>query len=347
MSFLAGLFKRKKSESVILIDVGAESVGGAYAVFTEGELPTLLYTRRFAVEARKGELQEKNVLRSLQVLGDTLIREGAPILIRATGSGRASTVLVSIDAPWQKTSVRIENFDPGESFEFTKDLLAAILEETKSKAPGKLLVDESVIGTLLNGYETSNPFGKKAHRASVVILTSLIDEHVASGVTETLGQLFHTKHVLPIAGSSLRYQALHKAFPHEKDALLLDATGPMTSLALVRNGHFVAITEVPGTDTFEAWAKHVGSELSELAKHYPLPRMIFLLAHEDNANSLRKKLEAAKLGEFWLSDNPPQIISVLVSHLTGLVRQAPSAAPDLLLLLMVVFHAARPKERLY
>src|SRR6185369_4321800 len=137
---------------------------------------------------------------------------------------------------------------------------------------------------------------------------------------------------------------LHKAFPHERDTLMLDATGSMTSIALVRGGHFVAIAEVPGTDTFEEWAKHVGTELSELAKNYPLPRVIFLLAHEDKIPSLQKKLDAAKLGELWLSDNPPKIIPVAVSHMVGLVRYVGSATPDLLLSLMALFHEHRPKE---
>jgi hypothetical protein len=342
MSFLG--FGRTKKESVILVDICAESVAGGYAVFETGQSPLLVYTRRIAIEGRQGELQERTMLRTLQTLADTLVREGAPVLARSVGSGRANTILVSIDAPWQKTSVRMENFDPGENFEFTKDLLKAILEETKTKAPGKLLVDESVIATLLNGYETQDPFGKKAHRASIVVLTSLIDEHVVTSVLETLSHAFHTKHVLPIAGSSLRYQALHKAFPHEHDALMIDATGAMTSLALIRGGHFVAITDVPEDEAHENWIGSIEKELAELAKHYPLPRMIFLLAHDEQIALLRKKLDAAKLGDLWLSDNPPKIVPVAANHIVGLVRQAATASPDLLLLLMVLFFEHRPKE---
>ncbi len=345
MSFLENLFGGKgRAESVILVDIGTSSVAGAYARYTGNELPVVLYTRRLPVEARDHEPQEKAMLRALKILGDTLIREGAPALLRATGSGSASAVLVSIDAPWQKTSVRTEHFEQKEPFTFTRELVTETLEKTGAKAPGKLIVDESIIGTILNGYETNDPYGKKVHRAAVVVLTSLIDERVARSIAETLQSAYHTRDIFPIAGGSLRFQAIQKAFPHERDALILDATGPTVSIALIRKGLFVAVVESPPADTKKEWVRGIGEELADLAKHYPLPRTIFLLAREEEAASLRKALDTTDLAKLWLSDNPPKIVSVLASHVVPLVRQATAATPDLLLLLMALYWKQRSSD---
>lgn len=347
MSFVSNLFhNEKKAESVALIDIGTTSVAGAYAQYTEDELPTLLYTRRLPVEARDSEPQEQTMLRALAILGEALIREGAPALARATGSGSVSSVLVSIDAPWQKTSVRIEHFEQQTPFVFTKSLVTRGLEKTSTAALGKLLTDESIVGTILNGYETSDPYGKKVRHASVVVLTSLIDEKVADNIISTLRSLYHTKRILPLAGSSLRYQAMRRAFPHERDALILDATGPLTSIALVRKDLVVSLTEVE-ISSAGSWMPYIVKELTELAKNYPLPRTIFLLAREPDVVSLQKKLAGANLGELWLSDNPPKVVSVLASHLGGLVKQVTTAAPDLVLLLMALFWQNRaPEEKM-
>ncbi|MBU6388320.1 hypothetical protein KGQ72_00340 [Patescibacteria group bacterium] len=341
MSFADFFRDEKKSESVVLIDIGAGSVAGAYAQYVEGELPAILYTARLPIEPWEDELHEKAMLRALQALGDTLIREGAPALARATGSGSASAILVSIDAPWQKTSVRTEVFEQGEPFTFTRSLVAAALKETSVAAPGQMLADESIIGTILNGYETNDPYGKRAHRASVVVLSSFIDEAVANNIIALLRGIYHTKRILPIAGSSLRFQAMQRAFPHERDALIFDATGPQTSVALLRKGLFVSISEVPATDTVEDWVVQVGDELAKLAGQYPLPRTIFLLARESEVDVLRQALDTTDLAKLWLSDNPPKIVSVLASHIIGLVRQATTTPPDLLLLLMALFHHKR------
>ncbi|MDD2657262.1 MAG: hypothetical protein PHD04_01195 [Candidatus Pacebacteria bacterium] len=349
MSFFADLFSGKKEEkSVVLIEIGTSSVAGAYARYAENGLPAILYTRRLPIEMHSGESQEKAMLRALQVLGDTLIREGAPLLCQVAGSGSADAIIVAIDSPWQATLVRTEQFEDEQPFIFTRSLVEAKLKESAVATEGKVLVDESIIGTILNGYETRNPYGKEARRATIVVLTSFIDKHAAESITSVLRGIFHTKHIEPIAGPSLRYQALQKAFPHERDALILDATGPYTSIALMHKSFVVSISEiqVSGADTTESWLERIEANLAELARHYPLPRTIFVLAREEEAASLRDILDTAHMGKLWLSDNPPRIVSVLASHLSGLVRQTAPTSPDLLLLLMALYvqYASLEKE---
>ena len=339
MSFFSNIFNPTHAESLVLIDISAGSVAGAYAHYKDGEMPSILYTRRLPIEVREGEQHKNAMLRALEILVNALIREGAPVLARATGSGRADTILVSVDAPWQETKVRTEYFERKTPFTFTKRMVATALEKTSITAEGKVLVDESIIGTILNGYETREPYGKKVHRASILILTSFIDEKTSESIAQTLGKLFHTKNILSIAGSSLRYQAMRTIFPHERDALVFDAIGPLVSIALVRRDLLVAVVETsdtPSTDV-EKWTKEVVLELTELAKDHPLPRTIFLLAQELDSQSLEQILNSAKLGGLWLSENPPKIVPVKAGHVSGFIKQVTTAPPDLHLLLMALY----------
>lgn len=329
----------------MLVDISAGSVAGAYAHYKDGEAPSVLYTRRLPIEIRGDEQHEKAMLRALEILGNALIKEGAPVLARATGSGSADTILVSVDAPWQETKVRTEYFERKTPFTFTKRMVDTALEKTSIVAKGKILADESVIGAILNGYETRKPYGKKAHRASIILLTSLIDEKVSDNITEILRKLFHTKNILSTAGSSLRYQAMQTIFPHERDSLIFDAIGPLVSIALVRRGLLVAVVEVSdasNTDV-EKWTKEVVLELTELSKDHPLPRTIFLLAQELDSSSLEHILNSAKLGGLWLSDNPPKIVPVRAGHISGSIKQVTTASPDLPLLLMSLYWQHREK----
>ena len=338
MSFFRNLFHKTYKESVVFIDISAGSVAGAYVRYVENETPSVLYTRRLSIEIHEGEPHEQAMLRALKTLGDQLIKEGAPALARATGSGKSDTVLVSVDAPWQETSIRTEFLEQKVPFIFTRSLVAEALKRTHVPVPGKLLADESIIGTILNGYETRNPYGKKVHRAAIIILTSLIDERIAGGIAATLRSLYHTKRILLIVGSSLRYQAMRSAFPHERNMLIIDAMGPSTSIALVRKNLFVASAEVLESDSdSHAWVGEVVNTFADIAKTFPLPRMIFLLAQESRTASLQETLKSANLGSLWLSDNPPKIVTILVSHIIGLVRQVATTPPDLALLLMTLY----------
>ncbi|MFA5745011.1 MAG: hypothetical protein WC887_02250 [Candidatus Paceibacterota bacterium] len=216
MSFLNLFRDTKKSQSVVLIDVTADSVAGAYALYKESETPTLLYTRRLPLDIREGEPCEQAMVRALTILGNELIREGAPILMRATGNGHADTVLVSVDTPWQETKVRTENFEREKPFMFTKTIVATAIEKTSIVPTGKFLADESIVSTILNGYETHDPYGKHTRRASVTVITSFIEKIIFDTIVSILRDLFHTKHIFIIASGSLRYQAIRAAFPHER-----------------------------------------------------------------------------------------------------------------------------------
>ena len=347
MSFFGNLFRSVRSESLVFVDISAGSVAGAYVHYKHGVLPSVVFTRRVPIELRVGEPQEQAMLRSLDVLGAALIRDGAPALARRTGSGSASTILVSVDAPWQETKVRTERFERRTPFLFTKNMVETAFQKTSIAAPGKLLADESIIGTILNGYETRAPYGRRVHRASVIVLASFIDEKVSQAIVTMLRELFHTKNILSIAGNSLRYQAMRTVFPHERDLLILDGMGPLISTALVRKGLLVAVNERSGDLSVRdprSWVEKVREELTEIAKRYPLPRTIFLLAQDQEIGVLEKALNAAELKELWLSDNPPKIISVLASHVSSFVEQTASSLPDLSLLLMAVYWGHRSLE---
>ena len=119
---------------------------------------------------------------------------------------------------------------------------------------------------------------------------------------------------------------MRTVFPHERDALFLDTVGLLTFIALVRRGLLADIVEtgIVRATHFTAWLKEVTVEFTKLAERFPLPRTIFLLAHEQDASSFKDALGKTNFGTLWLSDNPPSIVSVLGSHMSGLVRQTTS-----------------------
>lgn len=341
MGFL-DFFSRASSstESVVLIDIGTSSITGGYVSYRDGEIPTILYTQSQAITSHNGELEADAMLRALKTLGETLIREGAPVLARATGSGTADKIIVSVDAPWQETTVHTERFESEQPFVFSESMVTKRLKETRKDTSEKMLVDESIVGTLMNGYGTSQPYGKKASHAAVIVLTSLIETRVASGVVSTLEHLFHSKNILPIAGSSLRYQAIRAAFPHEHDLIILDATNEeLSSISLVRKGLIVSLIQAGIPARKGEWISATVNELAELAKQYPLPRTIFLLARTDALETLRSELSSLDFNSLWLSDNPPRIVSVVASHMSTVVRQTTEQPADIILILMALYYS--------
>lgn len=246
MGFVQNIFASKKlSKTVALVDIRADSIAGAYAHYAEDKKPVVLYTQRLPVAPQKDRPHEQAIMRALCTLGDTLIREGAPVLSRAIGRGTADAILISVDAPWAEVQTRTKHLNPKDSFIFTKELVATALEDAPSGEKKTLLVNEGVVGTTLNGYETREPYGKSASRATIIAFASHVDRTMLNNITKLFRGLFHTEQISLIAAPSLRYQALQRTFPHERGACTLDAMGPSPSLTFVRGGVPVSVSIQP------------------------------------------------------------------------------------------------------
>jgi hypothetical protein len=127
-------------------------------------------------------------------------------------------------------------------------------------------------------------------------------------------------------------------FPHEENAIILDATGgSLVSIALVRNGIFVTLVQIKIPSEKRIWTDIVIKELSEIAKNFPLPRTIFLLAREPEIFSLRQELETADFSPLWLSDKQPKIVSVLKNHISSSLKHMAEDPTDIILLLMALY----------
>lgn len=336
MSFIDRLFGTQKTQSLALLEVGADSIGGAYILLSKDAPPQMLFSGRLAIEAHDGEPLEAAMERTFEALGASLIRDGAPALLRATGTGKADIVLCAVSAPWQQTTIRTEHIEAEKSFTFTHETLDNALAKEPAVGPDQLVVNEFPIGTILNGYETKDPYGKKVTDASIIILTSSIDKAVAEICAKTLRALFHTKDMALASGASVRYQALRFVFPHERDCLILDAEKNEVTISLVRHG-LLAATKSVASGSDETWATSVQDALRTLAKDYPLPRTIFLIARANDRERFQTALQSTTSGSLWLSDVPPTVTPILDSHLSAYVKLVGETKPDLPLALLGLY----------
>ena len=339
MTWFGKLFKKNNAESVALIEVGPDSIAGGFLYTKDGHPPLLVYANRSPIAPTEGEDRIGAVARTLSVLGEGLIRDGAPLLMRAAGSGRIDTVLVSVKAPWQETRVRSEKIERTEPFQFTRTLLNTALAKSAETPPGRLLADEIVVGTILDGYETRASLGKRASRVSILILSSFIDQPLSEAIAANLRKLFHTESIRFVAAAALRYEALRALFPHEEDYLMVDVAGDAIVTALVRRGLLSAVEHAVSATPQEkdGWLTALKATLEAITKRYPLPRKFFLITGEAERASFKEKIELAPFTSLRLSEEPPMVISVAPAQFPEQVTLGDAVPADLGLELMATF----------
>ncbi|MBU6323215.1 MAG: hypothetical protein KGI41_02985 [Patescibacteria group bacterium] len=237
-----GSLFRKKRRTLALIDIGSASVGGAYAAFADDDMPVILYTAREEIRMREDSLLLSDLERALSDLLGRLTREGAAALARGTGSGAVDDILVSVAAPWEKTDIDVRIVERKSAFTFSHALISETFGKEEARLePGRVLTDHAVIATLLNGYETNEPFGKRATRAELVVLTTTLLEQAALAIKGAIARAYNRKSMRVVGFPFVAYTVFRDVYPHERDYLIVDVTGEATAVSLVKRGILVDV----------------------------------------------------------------------------------------------------------
>ncbi len=371
-----GLFSsRNKTESIALIDITAGSVGAAYAHYAKGESPVIYYSTRVPVETRDNEEPLDSMLRALEEVEDQLMLTGAPTLRRETGSGHIDRILVSVGAPWQETKVSTKHIQPTHTFIVTRALLANAADDIASAAPGRIESGRSIIATILNGYEIGNPFGKRATRADIVVLSSSLDKKASDAIQKSLRRAFHAHDIQLTAFAPVSYAVIRDLYPHQKNFIILEVSDISSDAAFVKHGLLSGVKSAPhglreltaateraaylaeheepaglvnkgrnlafGDRTSiaeNAWLASLRDVFSEFAALHALPHTMFLLADAGSRDFLKRTLEGSELRTLWLSDEPLSIMPLAPGNLAPYLKTRGQASPDFYLSLLALFY---------
>lgn len=341
MSFFQ--LSKNHARTIALIDIGSASVGGAYVRVAEGKIPTLYYTARVAVEKKEGEEIANSMLHSLAFLERLLMEEGAPALRRETGSGAVDEIRVSVAAPWQETSVISSRIQEDHDFTFTHAHLEAVLKK-KPLSEGRVSSGETVIATLLNGYSVAKPFGKKAKRAELTILSSSIDKEVSEAIRSSLRKAFHTSEIRITSFAPAAYSVFCAQYPHQKDFIVLDVSGSGSDVLFVKHGLLADVQHVSestpnmgyeSTDT-SAWLSALRTVFATFAENRGLPHTVFLLADEGVRDDIKRIIEENDLKALWRTGSELSLIALAPSAFASGVQAKGKAGADLFLSLLAI-----------
>ncbi len=345
-----GLFG-KKVTNVALVDIHSSSIGAAYVTYPVEGPPTMVYSVRVPLETHATEPLMEALTRTLALALSQLITEGAPVLRTHSGSGHVDSVMAAVAAPWQTSQVVSRVVEHDKPFLFTKLVLdAAIKKEPVVAAEGMTRVNDLLIATLLNGYEIGNPFGKRAKRAELILLSSSISTDVMELTTRAIRKALHQHTVSIQAFLPEAYVAMRDLYPQQRDFLMLDVGGEATDILVAKHGLLVSLlgvghgvneisraTRAGGVssptvpveasvnlinenrntsfaskveEAERAWLGEMQAALADVAKQEPLPRTIFLLADESVREFLHRLLDVPQLRTLWLTEEALAILPI-------------------------------------
>jgi hypothetical protein len=370
-----GFGSTPNQERILLLHAESGSVGGAY-VSLQNDGADIWYTNRVAVEQYNSESPAAAFERSIRVLCDKLVKEGAPALARGAGSAHIARLVIYIGAPWEETRLRKEVVDLGREFTVSHATQARALAHETEHAQGRRHLEETVVATFLNGYETQNPIGKRTHRAEFVIRSSSLDEAASKAAELAVRSALHTAPALSAFAPAVSH-AIGALYPHDDCYGIIIAENETTTLALIDGSRLADVRAVPvgvrelghssktdgihstndGTHAaldlskakplgakkakaLETWREAVTKGLTDALGERVIPQTLFLIATEDIRATLKAALDEQTFQTALHANGALRIVPLTPQLITG-VRMRTDSEADLNLMLLARAEAAR------
>jgi len=294
-------FASKKPQLEIIFDIGSASVGVAVFLLSAGKKSILTFSYR----------------EELPLYEDTNFDRLGAAILQAVGNAAQKTIETGIQAhtiaevkcflssPWYLSKTKISK----ENFETPKEFTEAVMKEIYKRETDKVVNDPELLSsgdtemleaenilTKLNGYESSDPFGKKANTIEVALFVSLSSKSVLGSIRSAIKGYFTSSTVKFHSFSFASFVVVRDIF-HEKNFLLLDISGESTDVIIVRDNLLEKAVPLPmGRNFFlRGLAKNLGITLAEASSKFRLAESEML-----NAEAHKEVLKASsEMGETW------------------------------------------------
>jgi hypothetical protein len=286
MSFFS--HKRRPEETVVILEIGSGSIGGAFVRLAENQPPNIIFSTREQISFLPGLSPEKFIEeteKTLTKVCQLLAREGLRHLNFTDNNKEIHRVYYALSSPWCVSESRSHTFNDQKSFVVTKDFLNNLIktELDKVETDAKKIFSEmhfgeigrvfekKVIQITLNGYKTTEPIGKTADNLEVALLISISPEAVFERLNRLVLRYFPTGSQYVFSFNLSAFSVLRDMYTTTDSFMFMDMSSELTEIQLVRNGILSGGFSFPlGRNSF---VRKVAAELRR-----PVPEVFSLFA---------------------------------------------------------------------
>ncbi len=378
------LRNKESKNSVIIFDIESASIGGAVVSFDK-KVPHISYSTRTQLPFQE-VADEKRLLTQIEEVltsvASDLQKNG--LLTKDGKSIAVKEIVCVLSSLWSNTQTTNVSFENKEKFKVTNrimdDLLAKIHASDKKIArKSTVTIEKKVINSLLNGYPTEAPLGKEVTRINITFLESTVSNALHAKMSEIMHSTFNPDIPLVFRSFTLvAFSVTRDLFNTTKNFMLIDVTGEITEIAVVRNSILEDMLSFPyGKNTivrdvakktksipediltrikimssgnelevkeefFEAekkWTEMFGRACDELSSEInPLPRDVFLVVDNNYKNWFRSMIERVDFSQFTVTKEMFHVDSLTENQKDGTYTLGKDVVPDNFLIVNSLFY---------
>jgi hypothetical protein len=278
-----------KATAIAVFDISSSSVGGAHALIERDSNDENKNAVTLLVQERRdsGLEEEINIERFIEDTAKAL--EVVIHHVRTADVHHPSAIQVVLSSPWYNAYTRTIVYKKDATFTCTKRLVDSLIEKevaallqqpsTIGEAFGRYfkVAEQHIAQVTLNGYPTSDPYGKKALSMEIILNVTLIPDVVADRFTSILRRSYGNRPIHVTTGPHAAFVALRDNGDIAADSVIIDVGEEVTDVAFVKNNLFLAQHSFPvgSYELYRVLSDRTGStiEARALVEAYRLKKL--------------------------------------------------------------------------
>ena len=304
LPFEMGIFSSNKPQLTTIVDIGSSSIGAATVLLYPDKKPKIIASVRKDMVFQESFRFERFVISMLETL-EKVTQELSHIPVPPHSE---RTFLCVLASPWYASQTRVlkKTFDKSTKIDenFLNDIHnkeIAAFKEKEMEIMGKdaVILEVESIQTKLNGYETTNPFGKESTDFQTAIYVSISPHKIIQAITEKIRKAFHGK-VLHFSSFPFASFVTIRDIFHEKNFLFMDISGEVTDISIVRDNVLQETVSFALGKNFliRKIVSDVGSTFQEAVSQFHMSSESGMA--ENDEKKVRKAME--KAGAEWVAE---------------------------------------------
>ncbi len=235
----------KKEKIVAILDIGSASVGGALISLNENSSPKVLVSFREDMVFQRDLNLDRFTSSMLVALERVLVK------LEKSGEKKPHTFFCILSSPWYESETKIIGIKKDKSFIVTHKILDELIEKEVASFHGDIKEDDTQIIDIqniqikLNGYETNNPYGKYVENVKIALFIGLGSKKILEKIKDKVSRVFHSSKIVFSTFSLSAFSVVRDIFTDVNNFLLLDITGEVTDVTLVKDGVLIKTVQFP------------------------------------------------------------------------------------------------------
>jgi len=256
---MPSLFKKGDKEGPLaaVFDIGGASIGGLLFRQSKNGLPQVITSLRKPARFSK-EMTEPAIWK---VVNDVFISVSDEM--KKYCSDIPNLALCVFSSPWYVAQTKIIKVERDNPFEIDDKLIRKLIEEEKElfqkqwKDLDATFLEYEPIKTILNGYDSEEPYGKNAKKLELHALFSLGVKQMKKKIEEEILTHVRADSIYLRSFPFILFKILERLTDVKNGALFIDISGGITDIFVLRDG---TIEEI---DSFQMGENYFVEKLAE------------------------------------------------------------------------------------